>query len=538
MDISQAVELAVENVAKEGLTDIFPPPEELGLLKNKAFRQKINEIVKKSINGGSLDSLDVNPIGHVLLPKGGPFDFRKCALIQPLDTIKYLALVLTMASEIEKKRLSPHRHIIYSYRFKPQKGYLFNPKCSYTHFKQHAATISHRGSSKFLVTCDIANFYDRLNLHRLESILLSLKIDAKLVKQLNQLLLFWANRDSYGLPVGSNASRILAEAALLEVDNYMCSIGARFSRFVDDYRFFAPDAHSAHYWLTQLIERLWLEGLTINKSKTKIEEIHPTTVVGKSLSAKKSHKVASSQLNAIAEQQETCRPQFRIVAGYGGDIPTIFRAPASQEIEKLSKTDANAKLLEIKSKQLPTPEDITDLIKSIISTGNFHLFVALPEVADLFPQFTPYIVDVLCKYADSVPSKDRQDITKKFVRRLRSKPPMPEYIAMAIVRLLGTQHYVAKDALLSFFRKLERNAGAYIGRALLDALGPHVSRGEVLEIRRYFDRADAWEKRQITRIVDRHLDEDEKRPWLKNVKTQSARDPFLAEQIKSTPTAP
>jgi hypothetical protein len=35
----------------------------------------------------------------------------------------------------------------------------------------------------------------------------------------HELLLFWANRDSYGLPVGSNASRILAEASLIDVDS-------------------------------------------------------------------------------------------------------------------------------------------------------------------------------------------------------------------------------------------------------------------------------------------------------------------------------
>jgi len=87
-------------------------------------------------------------------------------------------------------------------------------------------------ASHFLVTCDIANFYDRLNIHRLESTLLSLGLEKARVRQINELLLFWANRDSYGLPVGSNASRILAEVALLGVDNYMLSIGAKFVRFL------------------------------------------------------------------------------------------------------------------------------------------------------------------------------------------------------------------------------------------------------------------------------------------------------------------
>lgn len=59
-----------------------------------------------------------------------------------------------------------------------------------------------------------------------------------------------------------------------------------------------------------------------------------------------------------------------------------------------------------------------------------------------------------------------------------------------------------------------------------------VSRGQVLEIRQHFIRADQWEKRQIIRIIDKHLDEEEKRPWLKNIKVQETHDLFLMETIE------
>jgi hypothetical protein len=69
---------------------------------------------------------------------------------------------------------------------------------------------------------------------------------------------------------------------------------------------------------------------------------------------------------------------------------------------------------------------------------------------------------------------------------------------------------------------------------LLDSLENLVSRSDVLEIRNYFPRADAWEKRQIVRIVDKHLHEEEKRPWLRNIKTTESRDLFTAELINKT----
>ena len=120
---------------------------------------------------------------------------------------------------------------------------------------------------------DIAEFYRRLNLHRLESTLSSIGVDPWLVSTINEVLFYWAGRDSYGLPVGGNASRILAEAALLDVDSYLERQRVAFVRFVDDYRFFAPSAETAHSWLMLLIERLQLEGLVINQPKTAIEPI-------------------------------------------------------------------------------------------------------------------------------------------------------------------------------------------------------------------------------------------------------------------------
>jgi Reverse transcriptase (RNA-dependent DNA polymerase) len=538
MDIDKAARLSVENILKEGLNDIFPPPQELELLKSEQFRKFLSKEVSRCIRGNSLESLAINPIEHVLLPKGGPFDFRRCALIQPQDTANFLALTLTLADVIEKERPSARKHVVFSYRLKPSKGYLFHPKYNFTTFRKYVSSSSHNKSTKFLVKCDIANFYDRLNLHRLESILFSLPLEKTRVRQLNQLLLFWANRDSYGLPVGSNGSRILAEAALIEVDKYMLSIGANFCRFVDDYRFFAPNAHKAHYWLTQLIERLWLEGLTINMAKTIIEDvsekIRPSdTQETKSEIAPLESDQQESTQEKITEKDKL-QHRVKIVAGYGGIIPTRFRSPHKAEIERLKDANCEEKLAQLRKKKLPEAEDITDFVKSVISTERFRYLANLPEVADLFPQFTPYVVDVLAKYGDRMSESSQRVASQEFSKRLKESDYLPEYIGIAIVRLLGTKGFEDKATLLHFFRNLKRNAGAYIGRALLDALENYLNRGEVMEIKKYFSRADQWEKREIVRIIDKHLHEEEKRPWLKNVITQEARDLFLVEQIKPT----
>lgn len=233
-------------------------------------------------------TLEFNKISYMLVPKKSFYDFRKCALIDIIDEIKYLSLVLLVASKIERKRVSSN--LAYSYRYKPNEtGRLFDRKYNYSSFKNEYKKLSNMKKYKIIIECDIANFYDRLNLHRLNSTLLSFNdIDSKISNIIDELLLFWANRDSYGLPVGSNASRILAEAFLIEIDNYLLSNNIRFCRFVDDYRFFATNVSEANKILSIFVEILSKHGLSINSSKTKISDIsnyHNNSKTRRTLSA-------------------------------------------------------------------------------------------------------------------------------------------------------------------------------------------------------------------------------------------------------------
>lgn len=518
MELEKAINLAIDNVAKEGLTDIFPTPSEVSLLKNKEFRSFLLIQVKAQINSNSLSGLKVYPISHVLFPKKEAYDFRRAALIQPIDTITYLSLVLLYADIIEKHRVLKRRKVIYSYRFKPGKGYLFDPKFNFTAFQSHVAQRSKSNRTKVLVKCDISNYYDRLNLHRLESTLLSLPIEKKYVKLTNELLLFWANRDSYSLPIGGNASRILAEAALISVDDYLTSLKVKFCRYVDDYRLFAPDVKTAHAWLTLLVERLYLEGLTINTSKTIIEDVSKQH---KSANISKEFKHTASELK-----------QSRIIVGYSGTIPTKFRELSEKEVNDLKAAPIEELEEKIKSKQILQPEDVRRFLKIVVASGDYSKINLFKLLVEKFPQFTPLITDLMIKKQEFISDSIKSDISKYFSELLSKGIKYPEYMLVSIAKLLGSKGYVNKVALMEFFRNLKRNSGAYVGRAVLDALEKNVSRTDVLEIRQYYSRADLWEKRSIIKIVDAALSEEEKRPWLKNIKVHSADDFFAIESFE------
>ncbi|WP_432718612.1 RNA-directed DNA polymerase [Pectinatus frisingensis] len=521
MDLRKATVLSIKNIIKEGLTDIFDRPFEVELLsKSLLFQKRIIEETITCIRGGTVSSLGVSPIDYVLMPKNSAFNFRKCALIQPHDTIKFLTIVLQLAEVIEKARIPIDKKRIFSYRFKPNKGYLFNKNYTITSFKTEVSKKAKRKRVKLIVACDIANYYERLNLHRLQNTLLSIGCERNVVNLINELLLFWSNRDSYGLPVGSNASRILSEANLIGVDNYLLSMHVDFIRFVDDYRFFAPDASTAHYWLTILINRLDQEGLSINMSKTKIE-------------SSTRYKTDLSKQSATLKNKKDKNP-FIIIAGYGGTVPTRFRTLPNSEKIKLGALDIKQSLNEANANTLVESSDFINIIKACIAQEKYSLLLEIFPIIGKYLQLTPYYIDAITKYSDHFLEKEITKIKEHFSNELKSNQFLPEYLAISYIKLLGTKPFDDKFLLLECFRRLRRDSGAYVGRVLLDSLYELAGREDVLEIRKGFPRSDLWEKRQIVRIVNKNLEDEEKRPWIKNIRQIESKELFLLETAEPT----
>lgn len=529
MKLVDSINLAINNVLKEGLTDVnaFSRPFELDMLKDEKFKNKIIEEVKRCFKHNDIKSLEITPITHVLIPKKELFDFRKCALIQPLDELKYLSLILQIAKQIETMRINKSQNIIFSYRFNPENGYLFDSKYHYTTFREHVSKKIKTKNINVMVSCDIGNFYDRLNLHRLESILLSNEnIDINIIKQINELLLFWSHRDSYGLPVGSNASRILAEASLIEVDNYLISKGISFCRFVDDYRIFAKDSATAHHWLSLLVSKLNKEGLFLNTSKTKIQDVTDKSEVNE----KETDKKETNQNKKHNDIDDSFGNKFnipKIIRGYSGLIPTKFRKQTEGEKSKLRLHNLDELYSTLNSSILIDPKSFVEIIKTSIAQEDSKYLIPIVKSLNEFPQFLPYLLDTISKYELLFSEDDIIELTNDLKKWLDNSK-YSEYILVYLVRFFSNGRFTNKKILFEYFRNLKRNSGHYIGRALLEELENLVVRGEVLEIIDYYIRADIWEKRQIAKIVARNINDGEKRPFFKNIISQS-NDIFLAE---------
>lgn len=528
---------AIDNILYEGTTDVelFNRAFEIDYLKDEKVREELCSMICSAIQKEDFSQLKIHKLGHVLVPKKSLSDYRKCALIDIYDEIVYLTLVISIANEIEKMRIKKSKNKVFSYRFGTFKnkfgivnGKLFDSNYHYTAFKQITLEKSESHENKVVVECDISNFYDRLNIHRIESILRSNpKIDESIISLINELLLYWANRDSYGLPVGSNASRILAEVALIEVDNYLMSKGIDFCRFVDDYRIFAKDAFEAHSNLALLTLKLSKEGIFLNTQKTKIKDISDYN--------KKSPNcdVNNNQDDVIIKETEDEQPNLpKIIRGYSGLIPTKFRKLSNAEIENLKNKNLD-ELIDYAQKSILIEEKIIiSIIRTIVAQKEYSRLTQLPGILKKFPQFIPYFIDAVIK-CEGIEMEDLVKIQNDFEEWMTNLD-VPEYIQVYLVRLYSTPLFENKKILLNSFRNLKRNSGDYIGRALLESLDGKLSRGELLEIRDYYYRADKWEERQILKMIDKSLPKGEKRAFFKDIKIHE--DDYFIKKIVNDST--
>jgi len=542
MILKDSIQLAINHIKEKGLTDtILENPFELKLLNNASFSNKIYENVKDCIeklkDSFDIESkyipiekfclLNINKLNHTLIPKRTRFGYRKVSIIDPLDCIKYHSLVFQIAEKIEQARVAKEKNIVFSYRFNPVNNELFDSVYNYESFITQIKEKVAIPENKIIVYCDIASFYERLNIHRLESELLSLGAEKKVVKIINELLLFWASKNSYGLPIGSNASRILAEASLIPIDNFLISKNINYCRFVDDYRIFAPDSQTAHYWLTLLIERLSQEGLMINQFKTNIEQIKPLII--KSTEQIKQDEIKSMSYNFIEAEKSIEMYE----GGYSGEVPLKFVKLTDEQKEKIRKLNEIELYANLHNNLVIEPIQFESFCKVIQIKNKFELFNCIPDLLEKYPQFTPYSVDLLLQSANEIPNKIRESIKIKFVNWLNKRDLLPEYIIVSIIKLLASTHFRDKEQLWKLYLGISMKSSAYLTRSLLEALENCCNRQDVKEIQSYYARATDWDKRQIIKLVKKKFETGEKDAWLKIIKVTDGNNLFINELTSS-----
>lgn len=268
-DFKKAAELAVQNVIKHGDTDIFPFPFE-----NHAFFDKESETVELVVEYDEKFDEYLNQFPPKNVSSLTPVTysgFRWATQIDPIWNAHFLAAVIAIGKSIEQARISVDDGVVFSYRFEPnaETGDVFSREVGWLQFMRKSLELAEQ--HPFAVICDISEFYPRLGHHRLENALRQVAGQTPYPKRIMSFLSNYSNTNSFGLPIGGPAARLLSEITINQVDRLLQSKGIAFARFADDYHLFAETREDAYRSLIYLSEKLCInQGLTLQKSKTRI----------------------------------------------------------------------------------------------------------------------------------------------------------------------------------------------------------------------------------------------------------------------------
>lgn len=208
--IEQCLAFAIDNVIRYGDTDIFPFPIERHVMRDKT--DKVLQVLLE-INNRFEESIRELPIEHEkLLQAVGYLGFRQGTQIDPIWNVFLLGLVISIGKDIEQARIPISKDTIFSYRFDPDHNdkSVFSKDWGWIAFQKRAAELAK--SNKFVLSCDISDFYPRVYHHRLENALKKATSNTQAIGKIRTILSSLSSGASYGLPVGGPAARLLIAA--------------------------------------------------------------------------------------------------------------------------------------------------------------------------------------------------------------------------------------------------------------------------------------------------------------------------------------
>ncbi|WP_082282726.1 RNA-directed DNA polymerase [Myxococcus hansupus] len=261
----ESLEWALKHLEVQGDTDFLPRPFEI-----KAMRASWSAAMPEFQKVNLAEHSPSTPL-LVLAPKGDAA-FRAIKQLNPWDSIIYAAIAREAAEAIETMRHPQADGRVFSYRVSlTDNGQLFDPAVTWRGFHRRSREIVKEKNFSHVVVADIADFYNHIYLHRVRNALESAGVNSNRAKNIERFLMGLNAKNSRGLPIGPNASRLLAEAALNDVDSMLVRRGYTHVRYLDDFRIFVNSRSEATQALHDLAYYLYTaHRLALQSKKTAI----------------------------------------------------------------------------------------------------------------------------------------------------------------------------------------------------------------------------------------------------------------------------
>lgn len=270
VDINHFIRAALE-IGHSGENDTLPYDLDAGFVKERA-----NDLAALCLE--LFQNIETGKVGKAvtfmnglaiaaerLLVPSGPHGFRITTKIHPFWNLYFNGLGLAIAEANEGQR-SDRAH---SYRLASEGPGFFDRSRSWRTYK--LATLDELDldqEGSVVIQTDISSFYEHIYHHRLENVVQDLAPGSTVAVQIDRILSQLAAGRSFGLPVGGQCARILAEVMMTPIDRSLTDGGLIWHRYVDDYTLICRSRQEAYRALSNLSHALADYGLSLNRSKT------------------------------------------------------------------------------------------------------------------------------------------------------------------------------------------------------------------------------------------------------------------------------
>lgn len=410
---------AILHLADLGDTDILPP-----LFEFQFYLDSVEPIIAKLSN---FPFGTYRPVGafEVLSPKTQT-SFRIAHQLYPTDSLLFTAAAIEVAPAIDERRLEP-QFGAFSYRFDPvpTSSNLFNSTCNFHDWLVSVTDLCKPddmfATEKLVLETDISDFYGRIYFHRIEHVLddIEAKISARRI--IENVIKSSRARQSYGLPVGGAASRIIAEGVLIDIDTMLRRQGLKFTRYVDDFRIILDNPAQAHTALCKLAEHLMLtEGLSLNAAKTRIT---PASSILTEIEGKFSEVFTDEERDGLGRY-------FQAIYD-GEDVSDIL-------IDDIDQTTLVSKLQKILKNEIIDYTSVKLILKALRATNVDDPIAFIDEFGSLLyfiPRDFCLLVGALAQKNEAV----AEDIAERLLLVAGQSP----YIEMTLARIWVNHLFVA-----------------------------------------------------------------------------------------------
>jgi len=499
----ESLQRGYDAIIHHGYSDFFPEPPEFAAV-TKGWDK-----LRPFLAGFDLTKYSPFKPVYAFAPKS-KINLRPVTLLHPADLILYSALVSDLVKKIDAHRIPSKENRVFSFRLSgAPKGALYAFRPSHGEFEREKLKRARANSNGYMGFADIADFYARLYQHKVRGALDScVQGEAKLEAYpgVVECLLRGLSHDnlSYGIPVGPAASRPLAEAALIDIDDSLLSYGIDFVRYIDDFVVFASTREKVEWALRTLGELLdKRHGLSLHAAKTKM--VRCSSFLTDALHGEDAEDAVEAAFSRIIEDHF-----------YDEDDTRFLDDLTSEEKEALDAVDLEEVLTDALDEEEIDYKKVAFILERLSSLERTDLIeIVIKHLQRLYP--VAHALHAFFRNIEPIDVSTRRRCARKLLIPIlaRGDKQAPEFYSIWILDLFGQDAEWNQAVNLGrIFRDSQSQA---IRRYAAIALSSSGNRSEALIFKETFQSSADLTRSALLQASGK-LGADERKHWIKRLK--------------------